>query len=91
VPRRRGIQIALCDTDEGRLLARLQTLLEQYPVTQASSQPTGQLSPQQHNAAAMHRKITDFCQVHNVPMKRHEKDGRHWYSHYSDGKHCKGR
>jgi hypothetical protein len=32
-----------------------------------------------------------WCAKHGVTMKRHEKDGRHWYSHYVDGVHCKGR
>jgi hypothetical protein len=41
--------------------------VQQFPVEQASSQ--NHLSPQQHNAAAMHRKVTGFCPVHNVQMQ----------------------
>jgi hypothetical protein len=87
----REVQITLRDTSETRLLQRLEELLAQVPVPQASSQPQAQLSPQQHNAAAMHKKVTDFCQIHNVQMQRHENAKGVWYSHYSDGKHCKGR
>jgi hypothetical protein len=60
---------------------------------QASSPPQGQLSPQQHNAAAMHRPITGFCPVHNVAMKLNQKDGRQWWSHYDEtaGRWCKGK
>jgi hypothetical protein len=88
----RECQITLRDSDEARLLTRLQTLLAQYPVPQASSQPTGQLSPQQHNAAAMHRPVSGFCAVHNVEMKLNDKNGRQWFSHRTaEGQWCKGR
>jgi len=74
----RQVQLTLRDTDEVRLLAR----------------PQGQaLSPQQHNAAAMHRTVTDFCPIHQVAMKENTKDGRRWFSHYDEtaGRWCKGR
>ena len=74
----RQVQLTLRDTDEVRLLAR----------------PQGQaLSPQQHNAAAMHRPVSGFCPVHNVQMKLNEKDGRQWWSHYDEGagRWCKGK
>jgi hypothetical protein len=92
----RDCQLTLRDTDETRLLARLQTVLKQYPLPQAEtpvhSQGTQDLSPRQHNAAAMHRKVTDFCQIHNVQMTLNTKDGRSWYSHRKpEGGFCKGR
>jgi len=86
----REVQLTLRDHDEGRLLVRLEEVLQRYPLPQ--SQP--QLSPQQHNAAAMHRPVTGFCQVHNVPMRWNEgKEGRKgWYSHKTeDGQWCQGR
>jgi hypothetical protein len=64
------------------------------PAPQAASQGQGSLSPQQHNAAAMHKQVTDFCPVHNVAMRWNTgKDGRKgWYSHRTaDGQWCKGR
>ena len=59
----------------------------------ASSQAQSPLSPQQHNAAAMHRPVRDFCPVHNVAMRWNEgRAGRKgWYSHRHDGQWCKGR
>jgi hypothetical protein len=85
----RQVQITLRDTNETRLLTRLQAVLKQYPVPA----PAPPLSPQQHNAAAMHKKVIDFCPIHNVQMKENEKGGRRWYSHYDEaaGRWCKGK
>ena len=84
------VQVTLRDSDEHRMLARLQTLLAQYPAPEAPAQ--GQLSPQQHNAAAMHRPVTGFCPVHQVQMKLNQKNGRSWHSHrLDDGSWCKGK
>ena len=94
----RQVQLTLRDSDEARLLERLAVVLAQFPVPQptpqASSQPQGQgqLSPPQHNALAMHHKVTGVCPVHNVAMKQTTKDGRSWWSHrLPDGQWCKGR
>jgi hypothetical protein len=73
----REVQITLRDTDETKLLARLQTLLAQFPVGQASSP-----SPDRGK---------EWCPIHNVQMQRHENAKGVWYSHYIDGAHCKGR
>jgi hypothetical protein len=35
--------------------------------------------------------IKDWCAKHQVRMQRHENAGGVWYSHYADGRHCKGR
>ena len=92
----REVQWTLRDSDEARLAVRLEALLQRYPLPPAvSPQPQPQpepLTPQQHNAAAMHRPV-DFCPVHNVAMKLNEKDGRQWRSHWSDDEQrwCKGR
>ncbi len=33
----------------------------------------------------------DWCAIHNVAMKRHERDGQAWYSHKTpDGFWCRG-
>jgi hypothetical protein len=95
----RQVQLTLRDTDETRLLERLRVVLDQYPVPQPvtpapRTNGTQALSPQQHNAAAMHKRVTDFCPVHQVAMKQnHGKDGRTWYSHYDEaaGRWCKGK
>jgi hypothetical protein len=73
------VQLTLRDTDESRLLARLQTVLERYPVAEkpaSQSQDRGK----------------DFCAIHQTTMKLNQKDGRSWYSHrLDDGTYCKGR
>ena len=60
------------------------------PQTQAPA-PAPQLSPQQHNALAMHRPVSGFCAVHNVEMKLNDKNGRQWWSHRTADGWCKGR
>jgi hypothetical protein len=92
----REVQWTLRDRDEGRLAVRLETLLAQYPLPQPAPETAQvpRLSPQQHNAAAMHRSVSGFCPVHNVQMQEnHGKDGRTWQSHFDEqaGRWCKGR
>lgn len=87
----REVQWTLRDTAEARLAPRLEALLARYPVAppQGQGQP---LSPQQHNALAMHRPVTGRCPVHNVPMHLNTKEGHSWWSHRTaDGQWCKGR
>jgi hypothetical protein len=74
----RQVQVTLRDTDETRLLTRLTALLAQYPIE----------TPATPSAPAPE----DWCQVHQVQMRRNEKDGRSWWSHKSDdGSWCKGK
>jgi hypothetical protein len=91
-------QITLRDHDEARLLARLEALLTRGTVaplpTRAQPRPQAQpLTPQQHHAAAMHKRASDLCKIHAVQMTLNTgKDGRTWYSHrLADGGFCKGR
>ena len=89
----REVQLTLRDTSEERLLVRLEEVLQRFPLPQPQAQPSPQqLSPQQHNAAAMHRKVVDFCPIHNCAMKENTKDGRRWFSHYDEtaGRWCNG-
>jgi hypothetical protein len=87
----RDCQLTLRDTSEARLLVRLEEVLQRFPVPQTPAQP--QLSPQQHNAAAMHRPVSGFCVVHGCEMTWNEgKNGRKgWFSHRTDEGWCKGR
>jgi hypothetical protein len=87
----RQVQLTLRDSDEGRLLQRLAAVLAQYPAPQPPAPTQGQPSPQQHNAAAMHRPVTGFCPVHNVAMQEQHKNGRTWWSHRTADGWCKGR
>ena len=73
----RDCQVTLRDTDEGRLLERLQAVLAQYPLP---------LAPQAASQGP------DWCSTHQVAMKlNHGKDGKTWYSHRTDDGWCKGR
>jgi hypothetical protein len=74
----RQVQVTLRDTDEARLLTRLTALLAQYPVEQAD---------------VSHGETREgWCQVHQVQMRRNEKDGRSWWSHQApEGGWCKGK
>jgi hypothetical protein len=90
----RQVQVTLRGHDEQGVLTRLEAVFQRYPMPlptpQASSQ--GQpLTPQQHNAAAMHKQVSGFCPVHSVQMKENHKDGWQWYSHLHEGTWCKGR
>jgi hypothetical protein len=73
----RQVQLTLRDTDETRVLQRLQRILERYPVPVAAPQAQGQGK--------------DWCPVHHVAMRQTTKEGRSWYSHKVDGQWCKGR
>ena len=71
----RQVQVTLRDTDETRLLQRLQALLKQYPMPapQAPTQGQGQ----------------DWCPIHQTAMRQTTKEGRSWFSHKVDGRWCK--
>ena len=87
----RQVQVTLRGQDETEVLTRLEALFARYPVAQIPA-TTQALSPQQHNAAAMHKPVTDFCQIHNTAMQLNTKDGRSWWSHRKpEGGFCKGR
>ena len=77
----RDCQITLRDSDEGRLLQRLQAVLAQYPVAQSAIQ-----APSQGQGEGK-----GWCAVHNVAMKLQQKGERTWYSHRTDDGFCKGR
>lgn len=70
----RQVQITLRDTDETRLLARLETLLQQFPVVEEPKE-----SAQKEG----------WCYKHNVQMKlNHGKRGSWWSHKLPDGQWC---
>src|SRR2546425_7037826 len=75
----RKVQVTLRDSDEQRLLERLEALLQRFP---AEEEPAGE--PTQPEG---------WCRKHDVQMKlNHGKDGSTWFSHKTaDGQWCKGR
>jgi hypothetical protein len=62
----RQIQITLRDTDETRLLARLETLLQRFPVVEEPKEPVQQ---------------EGWCTEHNAKMKLHHGKRGTWWSH----------
>jgi hypothetical protein len=79
------VQVTLRDTDEHRMLERLQVLLAQYPAAQpqAPAQPRRQ-EPGQSSSPG-------WCHKHGVQMTQTTKEGRSWWSHRTADGWCKGR
>jgi hypothetical protein len=73
----RQVQLTLRDRDEGRLLARLQAVLKQYPAPQPMVEPASQGE--------------GWCSKRGIQMKLHSNANGQWFSHYVDDKHCKGK
>jgi hypothetical protein len=73
----RQIQLTLRGMDELEVLARLERLLERYPV---STPPT--------NAAPEPERR--FCPTHGTEMQSNSKEGRQWWSHRTADGWCKG-
>jgi hypothetical protein len=73
----RQVQLTLRDHDEQRLLQRLETLLQQFPIVEEKTQdnpPEG------------------WCPVHHVQMKRYTKNHKTWWSHrLNNGAWCRGK
>jgi hypothetical protein len=78
----RRVEVKLCDTDDTRLLVRLQAILAQYPSAPASATP--QTPP-------VTVDTTPQCPTHGL-MKPSTK-GKGWYcpTKLADGSWCKGR
>jgi len=75
----RQVQLTLRDTDEVRLLARLEEVLQRFPL------PPGQGATQGQEPSK------GWCRKHNVQMKQTEKNGRTWWSHRTTDGWCTGR
>jgi hypothetical protein len=70
----RQIQITLRDTDETRLLAQLEILLQRFPVVEEPKEPAQQ---------------EGWCYKHNVQMKlNHGKRGSWWSHKLPNGQWC---
>ena len=73
----RHVQLTLRDTDEGRLLARLDAVLQRFPVPEPPTETP--------------RPPKGWCARHSVQMQENHKDGRTWYSHRTANGWCKGK
>ena len=74
----RQVQLTLRDSDEGRLLARLEAVLQRFPLV---------VQPSDTQA-----RPDGWCSTHGVSMKlNHGKGGSTWWSHKTAEGWCKGR
>lgn len=73
----RQVQLTLRDSDEGRLLARLDAVLQRFPLvvkpTDTQARPEG------------------WCAKHGIQMVQNHKEGRSWWSHKTAEGWCKGK
>ena len=74
----RQVQLTLRDSDEGRLLARLDAILQRFPLVVT---PTSERAP----------AAEGWCRKHGVQMRQNHKDGRSWWSHKTADGWCKGK
>jgi len=82
----RDVLVTLRDTDEARLLIRLEELLQRYPLPP----PAAPRGPRSREAGP--GQESGWCQHHGVEMTLNNKQGRQWWSHRTaDGRWCKGK
>lgn len=74
----RQVQLTLRDTDESRLLARLDAVLQRFPLV---VKPTDTQAP----------PAEGWCAKHGLAMRQNHKDGRSWWSHKTADGWCKGK
>jgi hypothetical protein len=88
----RKVQITLRDTDEDRLMQRLERMMARYPVSEAAVQPP---TPPAAPAAAAADEVPglDHCPLHPGELMRlHTKNGQQWRSHrLADDTWCRGK
>jgi hypothetical protein len=81
------VLVTLRGTSEQEVLARLTTILRQYPIV-----PSGNAKhPRAPSGEPSRKGQPDWCQIHGAAMKETTKDGRSWWSHRTDEGWCKGR
>ncbi len=73
----RKVQVTLRDSDEQRLLARLEVLLNRFP---AEEEPKGEQEPPE-----------GWCSKHGVQMKLRNGEHGSWWSHKTAEGWCKGK
>src|SRR5262249_62323062 len=74
----RQVQLTLRDRDEDRLLARLEAVLQRFPLV---------LTPKATPAIS----AEGWGPKHGIQMQQNHKNGRTWYSHWTEAGWCKGK
>ena len=76
----RKVQVTLRDSDEQRLLNRLEALLDRFPVEEESEPEANSTPPE------------NWCPIHQVFMKRYSNAKGSWFSHKTpEGTWCNGK
>ena len=82
----RSHDYTLRDTDEARMLARLQVVLAQYPAEQGPTQASQAASPQ-----APTGELPPCPYGHGFLRKSTKREGYYCPHKWDDGTYCKGR
>lgn len=77
----RQVQFTLRDTNESRLLQRLEALLARFPVP----------VPPPSEAQTPAKSDKSWCALHQVQMKEQSNDRGRWFSHRTDDGWCRGK
>jgi hypothetical protein len=72
----RKVQMTLRDSDETRLLHRLEALLQRFPSVEEHSEP---------------EPPEGWCSTHSAQMTRHSNAKGAWWSHKTDQEWCRGK
>jgi hypothetical protein len=83
----RQVQLTLRGTSEAEVLARLTTILRQYPVLPSENAKKGINTSGETSDTGQ----PGWCQIHHVGMQENEKGGRRWFSHRTDEGWCQGK
>jgi hypothetical protein len=76
----RKVQVTLRDSDEQRLLTRLEALLDRFPVEEEPEPESSPTPPE------------NWCPIHQVWMKRYSNAKGSWFSHKTpEGSWCNGK
>ena len=88
----KGFRILLTQPFEsgGAIIALIEKMMEvgfigERVIYQAPQLPTPETSANDQKESENH-----MCPVHNVPLRRFEKNGKVWYSHKTDEGWCNG-
>jgi hypothetical protein len=83
----RQVQLTLRGSAEAEVLARLTTILRQYPIVPSGNAKKGMNT----SGETADTGQPGWCQIHQAAMRETTKEGRTWWSHRTDQGWCKGR
>lgn len=81
-------QLTIRDVSGLELLKKAESAIK--VIIEQGNLPTGSKSSNGASGDGNKPNPAAFCTIHNVTMKRHEKDGQIWYSHKVGEDFCRG-